>query len=116
MQSTTKPDFTTDREAGFSVPAVRIKHPRDFRELLTDTGYRVLMYRVLEVAVHEKGPSRSIRRGPRSISVLEHVMAPAVPSMWMSAVLEGLELLEDRVAVKGADVARLRLREPADGP
>ena len=34
----------------------------------------------------------------------------------MHAMLQRLELMENRVAVESPDVLRLRLREPADGP
>src|SRR5689334_14774698 len=43
-------------------------------------------------------------------------MAARMSAMRMAAVFEGLELMEDRVAVEGADVTRLGLRQATDRP
>ena len=49
--------------------------------------------------------------------MLAHAVLARVASMVrVRAVLEGLELVQDGVAVEGADVARLRLRQPANRP
>src|SRR4051812_49849193 len=71
-------------------------------------------YPLLAVVVKKKG-RQLIRCRPCLVSELEHVLG-RVAAVWVRAVLEGLELLEDRVAVERPDVARLRLGESTDGP